>query len=707
MLLQPSADIHLPDTNTNGYFHHPSTPHPPNPSKPSSNRHGGDVKRPRGEMATKPLAESSKANDEETQLLADEDYDVYELDDRSRPIPRGVCPHCHRQLGQQRQQNQGENDVDVLWCCWERSNAPNWVCRWDDEWRHVTLRDLGFKEWDGTSVACAWQAAPRRLFLHLVPRPGWRALLTAIFLVLWASTFKYLVDQEIQSKPRVVPSTSVDAGLPVRYLDCTDSLWGSFGEGCGLNGANCRPFSNVSFVFRCNGWCTDNKTHFDPYHVGRLVVDRSPLVIGGGVGSPYRGDSFICPAAVHAGVKDGCGKVTLTGEYYQFFNSSQNNVDSISFPSYFPLSFTVSKTDFCPPLPGSLVMKTAFPLTIVFTVIISLLTTSPALMFFSAFIGVYTTCSFIRSATAGVTDMSLRVSKFSSSLPSVLCITGVLYLTIVRYPLRVFPASAALVKIGSWLLPFWLGSTTPLLGYHGTEAFKGWLLLIIIWAITGCTALLDGYFWHRLALFAALIVSPLLALAIDPNWKSNYLSWQFFAFVMLLPLLAPKHRWWFIIAFCLGIFTSGMALDGGLGPVLKPNPFQLSTPEPFPGAHHLLPTILPPMVKQVAPGHSKSWGIWFKFQWPQNATLTEAEAIRSGAVTGLSIMVNDVERFRGWFAEKPLEDMMFSWTRERGLNTADEFFRFGFLGQGGRPLRYTEAGMWFRNGSWSHGEGYY
>jgi len=75
-------------------------------------------------MTAKPLAERSKLNDEENQLLADEDYDAYELDDRSRPIPRGVCTHCHRQLSQQRQQKQEEDDADVLWCCWERSDAP-------------------------------------------------------------------------------------------------------------------------------------------------------------------------------------------------------------------------------------------------------------------------------------------------------------------------------------------------------------------------------------------------------------------------------------------------------------------------------------------------------------------------------------------------------------------------------------------------------
>lgn len=75
-------------------------------------------------------------------------------------------------------------------------------------------------------------------------------------------------------------------------------------------------------------------------------------------------------------------------------------------------------------------------------------------------------------------------------------------------------------------------------------------------------------------------------------------------------------------------------------------------------------------------------------------------------VEGISVLVNDVERFRGWFAEKRLEDMVFGWTRGAG-RMVDEYFRFGFVTEGGKALDYTEAGTWFANGTWSQGEGYY
>ena len=53
-----------------------------------------------------------------------------------------------------------------------------------------------------------------------------------------------------------------------------------------------------------------------------------------------------------------------------------------------------------------------------------------------------------------------------------------------------------------------------------------------------------------------------------------------------------------------------------------------------------------------------------------------------------------------------MEEQVFKWTREAG-RVVDEYFRFGFVTEGGRALDYTEAGTWFANGSWSQGAGYW
>lgn len=72
------------------------------------------------------------------------------------------------------------------------------------------------------------------------------------------------------------------------------------------------------------------------------------MVIGGTANtstSIYRGDSFICAAAVHAGViedsQGGCGVLRREGEATYFPGHQKNNIMSIPFDSSFPLSFSL------------------------------------------------------------------------------------------------------------------------------------------------------------------------------------------------------------------------------------------------------------------------------------------------------------------------------------------------------------------------------
>lgn len=88
------------------------------------------------------------------------------------------------------------------------------------------------------------------------------------------------------------------------FVGCTSTYW-SENDGCGLNGENCTPFSNTTFEFRCPAQCTPVILQ-NPRAVGAQLVDFVPLVVGGGNSGnasfpgSYRGDSFICAAAVHA-----------------------------------------------------------------------------------------------------------------------------------------------------------------------------------------------------------------------------------------------------------------------------------------------------------------------------------------------------------------------------------------------------------------------
>ena len=83
------------------------------------------------------------------------------------------------------------------------------------------------------------------------------------------------------------------------FIGCTATYWPAL-DACGLNGANCEPFTNSTFDFRCPAQCKSVVLQ-NPRTVGVEQVDFVPLIVGGGdANGTYRGDSFVCAAAVQA-----------------------------------------------------------------------------------------------------------------------------------------------------------------------------------------------------------------------------------------------------------------------------------------------------------------------------------------------------------------------------------------------------------------------
>ena len=83
------------------------------------------------------------------------------------------------------------------------------------------------------------------------------------------------------------------------FIDCTSVYW-SEDAGCGLNGELCAPFNNSAFAFRCPAQCSSVVLQ-NPRTVGNQEVDYVPLIVGGGDhNGTYRGDSFVCAAAIQA-----------------------------------------------------------------------------------------------------------------------------------------------------------------------------------------------------------------------------------------------------------------------------------------------------------------------------------------------------------------------------------------------------------------------
>mmetsp|Transcript_145661 Transcript_145661/g.369646 ORF Transcript_145661/g.369646 Transcript_145661/m.369646 type:complete len:731 (-) Transcript_145661:35-2227(-) len=138
-----------------------------------------------------------------------------------------------------------------------------------------------------------------------------------------------------------VYAASTEAGSPLP-LTCHSHLnkydTRKFGESqCGLGAADCQPTSSWRSV-RCNGWCAQDQ--------GDDIFGRK--VVGSG---PYRADSKLCMAGVHAGLIDnqgGCFDVRVGGTSSGFVGGDRNGITAVNFSSWFPVSLELR------PSPGAL-----------------------------------------------------------------------------------------------------------------------------------------------------------------------------------------------------------------------------------------------------------------------------------------------------------------------------------------------------------------
>lgn len=155
------------------------------------------------------------------------------------------------------------------------------------------------------------QQAPIRLLDRYLPKRRHRIFLLVTFYAAWLLTWSLML------KHHATSGYIKGYGRPANIW-CGASFWND-GNGCGLNGNNCRPFSSAHMAFRCPADCLS--THLLETHwVGNQSLRYQGLVVGGPKPDDanaipiYRGDSFICQAAIHAGVitdaNGGCGVVS-------------------------------------------------------------------------------------------------------------------------------------------------------------------------------------------------------------------------------------------------------------------------------------------------------------------------------------------------------------------------------------------------------------
>ncbi|KAG5949629.1 hypothetical protein E4U53_005811 [Claviceps sorghi] len=486
-----------------------------------------------------------------------------------------------------------------------------------------------------------------------------------------------------------------------RTIGCGATYWAP-GNACGVDGNDCRPFEGSGFPFRCPASCASYQA-LNPHAVGDEELVYRPIVVGGpsddaaSENATYRGDSYICGSAIHAGVisnaNGGCGVVTLVGRGQHYPSTQRNGITSASFDSHFPLSFR-----FLPDVRCS-AQDTRWALlaiSVVFTAVLSLFTASPALFFFPTFVGTFWTVGMALDPPPHKSASGLFSNVAGKFLPAMF-VAWVMYDRMgVRRTLR--GLTAQVEKTVLWLGACWVGaldnytlSFIPIqrLNAHDLGQQPGAktalsLIVLLLGAIAAtqiCFFRQEGRFIRYIRLYALFLVGILVALVL-PGLKLRI--HHYVLALLLLPGTSLQMRASLVYqGLLVGLFINGVA-RWGFDPVLQtPAALQGDAQKGTP-----LPVVHRPSI-ELADGSSATAWSNISFTW-------DAPPLKQ--FDGISILVNDVERFRSYFADVDAAST-FTWSRPRTLGLP-EYFRFALM-DGSESGDYTKAGVWEASGEWA------
>ncbi|EKV12786.1 LCCL [Penicillium digitatum] len=529
------------------------------------------------------------------------------------------------------------------------------------------------------------QAAPARLIDQKFPRRSSQIVLLFGGLIFWIVVFFASLKASVAGPD--VPGY----GQPVK-LSCHDRLW-SNATNCGLNGDLCRPFKNQSFAFRCPSGCAA-AILLEPYVVGDQEFNYRPLVVGGKPSEvdsrnsgTYRGDSSICGSALHAGLIDhangGCGILHRTGEQKDFHSIVQHGIESIEFLSSFPMSFQLSNEASSPDSKKIKLIKCSdarwslFAFTLISTTILSLFVTSaPAFYSVTYFIVWFQVAMASDPPLVGsyYDLVSLALGRF---LPGAF-VGFVLYYFCVRHTLNNLDAHWD--KTVLWLGGCWVGALNtdtfdriPIsrLTPHDIQQQPGALTALII--VVGSLIAIafgqahcfrrEGRFFPTISIYGVLVAGVLILVAVP---HMNLRIHHYILSLLFLPGTTMQTRPSLLYSgILIGLFINGIA-RWGFDSILQTPGALLD------GAK--LGTIPP---KIYPPSLTDANNLVFSF--PD----LEPHA------DGLSVLVNDVERFQVFRSKdgQPLPDFPWSRTHPNEL----EYFRFGLVHS--NPL----GGFWYED----------
>lgn len=571
------------------------------------------------------------------------------------------------------------------------------------------------------------QEAPLWLLDTYVPKKRDRVILLLVFYSCWITCFSLTL------RASTFASEIEGLGVPVQ-ISCTASYW-SPKNYCGLNGNDCRPFNGSGFAFKCPANCAETML-LNPHAVGAQEINYRPLVVGGPrVVKPgttasdkpayYRGDSFICGSAIHAGIIDnamgGCGVVQLVGKQVEFVSSEYHGMKSIPFDSYFPRSFAFKSQTSCH---ASDLRWPLFAISLTFTLIFSLFVSSPALFFFTMFVSIFAHVGLASDPPYHDTMLSLISNILGKFLPAMFCAFVMYRFMGIRRSLS--GLTAQIEKTVLWLGGCWVGALNnytfghiPLerLTAHDLKTQPGAIpSLAIVVSVLACIVIsqvfyfrLEGRFRRYICLYALFVTCILLSLTIP---GLNLRIHHYILALIFLPGTSMQTRPALLYqGILVGLFINGIA-RWGFDPVLQTTE-DLRQDGPW---YSLLPQIYKPLIQLASsPTTLEFASSNITFTWPPIPA----------PFNGMSVLVNDVERYRGYTDEGGIGGLWtpisittnsddddgndkgkdlhavpnrFFWERQADLGLP-EYFRFGFL-QDSRGWDYTKAGIWTPDGEW-------
>ncbi|KAI0198453.1 hypothetical protein F4808DRAFT_258678 [Astrocystis sublimbata] len=544
----------------------------------------------------------------------------------------------------------------------------------------------------------AIQHAPTKLVARILPNRTHRMWLFFAYFAAWILTFA-LVFWRSQT------AAAIEGWGEPADISCGVTYW-SKNNGCGIDGVDCRPFTNSSFAFRCPASCASYRV-LNPRAVGDQEIAYAPLIVGGPpdpkneLDPIYRGDSFICGAAIHAGLisssSGGCGVVSLIGEQKNYIASARHGIQSFAFDSYFPLSFTFLPGITCEAKDSRWDL---LAISVVFTAVLGIFTASSAAFFFGTFIIAFWQVGLASDPPlSGAAFPSLFSNVLGKFLPAMFC-AWVFYDKMgVRRTLR--GLTAQFEKAILWLGGLWVGALTNytfdfipisrLTGHDlaqqpGAKAALSIIVIVLVVIVVGQIWAFqqEGRLLRYLKLYALFIVAILISLAL-PNLSLRI--HHYIIALLLLPGTSIQTRLSLLYqGILVGFFANGIARWGF-------DPF-LQTSGALQGDAQLgsaLPELLSPIINTTATALAAA-SIAFRWKTPPSLRYD-----------GVSVLVNDVERYRGFFGDKGADE--FVWTRDEGGEgegeglAINEYFRFAYV-QGTGVADYTRAGIWNTERKW-------